>query len=162
MTFRQDSSTYYQYIAMLPFFLISSFVPYFLEPASLFYFFISLSFLIFSVFLVFFVFQSFRDCNWITINENGITCSKKGEQLWAYGWDSIAGFETTRHLKESAFEVLLNDKNEERERDIEKTKLYFEVTWIAKKALKAYCPAEKLNGTRLRSSVGQEGGSVSH
>ena len=109
MTFRQDSSTYYQYIAMLPFFLISSFVPYFLEPASLFYFFISLSFLIFSVFLVFFVFQSFRDCNWITINENGITCSKKGEQLWAYGWDSIAGFETTRHLKESAFEVLLND-----------------------------------------------------
>lgn len=50
-------------------------------------------------------------CEYITINETGISCQRAGTQCWSYEWRNIAELRKCTYLRRPAMEVIVYDKD---------------------------------------------------
>ena len=82
-------------------------------------------------------------CNeYITINEDGIMCRKKGELLWCYKWDNIAMLKKSNRFRQPSIEIITNDK-------MQNTKIrspkepYFQLSKQAKNAIQQFYKIDK-------------------
>ena len=44
---------------------------------------------------------------YITINENGISCSRKGTQIWAYAWDDIVALQRGTRYSQPSMDIIV-------------------------------------------------------
>lgn len=80
-------------------------------------------------------FRSFDE--FITMNEDGVTCEKAGKQLWGYDWESIAELRKGTHFRTKAIYIIGYDKFGKPE-PYPQLDRYFLLGKAAKEALKRY------------------------
>ena len=105
---------------------------------------LSLVFAFFALLLIIFTLIAPRQYNeFITINENGISCHKSKEQIWAYAWDDIVGLKKGSLYLMPSVGIMVSspcralDSCEEFEH-ARYSGHYFQLSKTAKNALKQY------------------------
>ena len=73
----------------------------------------------------------------ITIDENGISCKKSGKHLWVYEWDSIAELKACSRFLMPSIAVIVYNKHGESER-FALPNQYFQLGRMAREAIMRY------------------------
>lgn len=89
------------------------------------------------LFLTLFIWILKLQDEWITINEKGILCNKRGIQLWAYDWNSIAELRKSSRFRMPSIEVIGYDKDGTPEQ-FSQQEHYFQLGKTAKKAIEQF------------------------
>jgi hypothetical protein len=76
-------------------------------------------------------------CEFITINEAGISCHQAQTQCWAYEWTCVAELRKCTYLRRPALEVIVYDKNGS-PNQYALPNQHFQLSKTAKAALKQY------------------------
>lgn len=84
------------------------------------------------------------ESEFITINENGISCTNTEKKLWEYQWEEIAELRKSSRFRSPSVEVIIYSRNREPE-DYALPNQYFQLSKSAKEALSCYAPSEKLH-----------------
>lgn len=80
----------------------------------------------------------FYNHHYITINENGISCSRKNKLQWSLKWDEIAQIKRTRVNRNRGFALYIYNKRGESEYSFENGGYEIELSKQAKQALNFY------------------------
>lgn len=80
----------------------------------------------------------FYNFHYITINENGISCSRKNKMQWSLKWDEIAQIKRTRVNRNRGFALYIYNKRGDPEYSFENGGYVIELSKQAKQALKFY------------------------
>lgn len=96
--------------------------------------------LIFAAFWTFITICSFKWLNneYITIDENGISCKRKSKLLWSFKWDEIAKLQKSRELGNPGIAIITYNKKGESEYSFENGGHSFQLCKMAKQALQFY------------------------
>lgn len=73
----------------------------------------------------------------ITINEDGISCQKAGIQIWAYQWNDVVELKKGSRYLLPSIEIIVNSEQGKSIR-ISKPNHYFQLGRLAKKAIVQY------------------------
>ena len=130
MTFRKDSLLFHQnnIFGIIMTILCLALIPVFEIVLSL----------LLAIFFILFLLANFKLHNqFITINENGISCERSGKNIWQYEWQDIVELRRSSRFLMPSIDVIVYHSNGAPE-SFSRTNHYFMLGKTAKKAIKEY------------------------